>query len=85
MPFIERQDRTEREEVKFKIRPEVLALVRDYARFLESEEWYVVQEALRKSLEADKDFLRWRKQQTAMEPGKTETQTPAIERTKAVA
>ncbi|MBV9082694.1 MAG: hypothetical protein JOZ62_08470 [Acidobacteriaceae bacterium] len=60
MPFIEKQDRTEREEIKAKIRPEVIALVRDYARFLESEEWYVIQEVLRKSIEADKDFQRWR-------------------------
>jgi hypothetical protein len=60
MPFIEKQDRTEREEIKAKIRPEVIALLREYARFLESEEWYVIQEVLRKSLEADKDFQRWR-------------------------
>lgn len=68
MPFIEPQDRTERVEFKHKIRPEVAALVTEYAKFLHSEEWYVVQEVLRKSIEADKDFQRARKQQAEM-PG----------------
>lgn len=85
MPFIEKQDRTEREELKAKIRPEVIALVHDYARFLESEEWYVIQEVLRKSIEADKDFQRWRRQQSAVLPTKAEIETPATEKTKAVA
>ena len=85
MPFIEKQDRTEREEIKAKIRPEVIALVRDYARFLASEEWYVIQEVLRKSIEADKDFQRWRKQQTGVPPTKTEAETPGTEKAKAVA
>ena len=84
MPFIEKQDRTEREEIKAKIRPEVIALVREYARFLDSEEWYVVQEVLRKSIEADKDFQRWRKPQTTVAPGKTGAEMPATEK-KAVA
>ena len=60
MPFIERQDRTERKELKLKIRPEVIALVKAYAQFLESEEWFIVQEVLRKALEGDKEFQRWR-------------------------
>jgi len=85
MPFIEKQDRIEREEIKAKIRPEVIALVRDYARFLESEEWYVIQEVLRKSIEADKDFQRSRKPQSAVAPTKTETETAGTEKTKAVA
>ena len=61
MPFIEKQDRTEREELKLKIRPEVIALVKAYAQFLESEEWFVVQEVLRKAIEGDKEFQRVRK------------------------
>ena len=60
MPFIERQDRTEREELKLKIRPEVIALVKAYALFLESEEWFVVQEVLRKAIEGDREFQRAR-------------------------
>ena len=65
MPFIDRQDRTEREELKVKIRPEVIALVKEYAAFLASEEWYVVQEVLRKSIEGDKEFQRARKPELA--------------------
>jgi hypothetical protein len=61
MPFIEKQDRTEREELKLKIRPEVIALVKAYAQFLESEEWFVVQEVLRKAIEGDKEFQSARK------------------------
>ncbi|HET6206863.1 MAG TPA: hypothetical protein VFD98_08645 [Terracidiphilus sp.] len=61
MPFIEKQDRTEREELKLKIRPEVIALVKAYAQFLESEEWFVVQEVLRKAIEGDKEFQYARK------------------------
>ena len=60
MPFIEKQDRTERQELKLKIRPEVITLVKEYAQFLESEEWFVVQEVLRKAIEGDKDFQRTR-------------------------
>jgi hypothetical protein len=34
--------------------------VKEYAQFLESEEWFVVQEVLRKAIEGDKDFQRAR-------------------------
>jgi hypothetical protein len=56
MPFIAKQDRTERVELKVRIRPEVLELLQKYAQYLESEEWYVVQEVLRKGIHSDKQF-----------------------------
>jgi hypothetical protein len=77
MPFIEKQDRTEREEIKAKIRPEAIALVRDYSRFLESEEWYVIQEVLRKSIEADRDFQRWRADGNEVAPAQEPKKGPA--------
>lgn len=60
MPFIEPQDRTQREELKERIRPEVIELLDQYAAFLNSERWYVVQEVLRKSIESDRDFRKHR-------------------------
>lgn len=67
MPFITPQDRTEPVELKVKIRPEVVALLDEYAAWLKSEKSYVVQEVLRKSIEGDKEFQRARKQNTAPE------------------
>lgn len=61
MPFIAPQDRTKPVELKVNIRPEVVALLDEYATFLNSEKAYVVQEVLRKSIESDKDFQRARK------------------------
>lgn len=69
MPFIDPQDQTENEELKVKIRPEVIRLVDEYAQFLNnSKPWYVVQEVLRKSIESDKAFQKWRKEQVAATP-----------------
>lgn len=70
MPFIDKQDRTERQELKVKIRPEVIGMVEDYATFLDSETWYVVQEILRKCIDGDREFRKWKEQQAAtpMEP-----------------
>lgn len=56
MPFIERQDRTERQELKVKIRPEVIALVKEYAEFTGNDDWFVVQEVLRKAILSDREF-----------------------------
>lgn len=66
MPFIEPQDRTQREELKEKIRPEVIKSVEEYAQYLDSERWYVVQELLRKSIASDKDFQKWKAERAAV-------------------
>lgn len=68
MPFIEKQDRTERVEIKYKIRPEVAELIKEYAQYAESDEWYVVQEVLRKAITTDKEFQRWKVDQQAAKP-----------------
>jgi len=71
MPFIEPQDRTEREELKVKIRPEVIREINEYADYLKSEQWYVVQELLRKSIAGDKEFTKWK----AENPGVASAET----------
>lgn len=65
MPFIEPQDRTQNVELRVKVRPEVLGMLDDYATFLNSEPWYIVQEVLRKSIDGDRDFRKWKEQQAA--------------------
>jgi len=59
VPFIAAQDQTKPVEVKVKIRPEVMALAKEYATFVPGDLDYVVQEVLRKVFETDKDFQRW--------------------------
>jgi hypothetical protein len=61
MPLIERQDKTERVELKVKIRPEVLGDLEQYAAFLDSEIWYVAQELLRDAMSRDKEFQTYLK------------------------
>ena len=62
MPFIEPQDRTQNVELKVKIRPEVKALIGEYAAYLASDEAYVVQEVMRKAIASDRDFQRTKAQ-----------------------
>jgi hypothetical protein len=56
MALIEKQDKTEKIELKVKIRPEVVGDLNAYASFVDSEIWYVVQELLRDAMTRDKDF-----------------------------
>jgi hypothetical protein len=66
MPLIEAEDKRKREEIQVKLHPDLATELRDYARYAGgSSTSHVIAGALKRLIDADREFKQWRKDHPA--------------------